>query len=119
MTYEQYWHGNVWMVEAFREADKLKQKRKNQELWLQGMYVYEAICDASPILRDFAKKGTKAVPYRDKPYEIFKDELYSKPQENQAEVERLKAECYFRNWAKATAKRFKKPNNEKHPLEGE
>ena len=34
------------------------------------MYIYEAICDASPILHAFAKKGTKPHPYADKPYAL-------------------------------------------------
>ena len=34
------------------------------------MYVYEAICDASPILHAYAKKGTKPHPYADKPYAL-------------------------------------------------
>lgn len=39
-------------------------------MWLQGMYIYDAICDASPILRPFAKKGTRAVPYPSEPYDL-------------------------------------------------
>ena len=34
------------------------------------MYIYEAICDASPILHSFAKKGTRPHPYADKPYSL-------------------------------------------------
>lgn len=70
MTPEQYWEGDPAWARAFRKADEIRTERKNQELWLQGMYVYEAICDASPILHDFAKKGTKPHPYIDKPYAI-------------------------------------------------
>ena len=32
-------------------------------MWLQGMYIYDAISRLSPILRAFAKKGPKAQPY--------------------------------------------------------
>lgn len=112
MTYEQYWYGDVWMVEAFREADRLKQKRKNQELWLQGMYIYEALCDASPLLHAFAKKGTKAVPYREAPYDLFQDQKQEKPKQTFVENERMRAELYFRDWAKAASKRFKKQDAE-------
>ena len=58
------------MTRYYRKADKLKQERKNQELWLQGMYIYEALCDASPLFQSFAKRGTKAHPYRDMPYPL-------------------------------------------------
>ena len=66
MTPEQYWDGDPYLARAFRKADELRMERKNQELWLQGMYIYEAICDASPILHDFAKKGTKPYPITEK-----------------------------------------------------
>ena len=39
-------------------------------MWLQGMYIYDAICDASPILRPFVKKGTRPVPYPSEPYDL-------------------------------------------------
>ena len=70
MTPDQYWNGDPAWARAFRKAEEMRMERRNQELWLQGMYVYEAICDASPILHDFAKKGTKPHPYAEKPYAI-------------------------------------------------
>ena len=70
MTPEQYWEGDPALAKYYRKADAMKLERRNQELWLQGMYVYEAICDASPILHSFAKKGTKPHPYTDKPYPL-------------------------------------------------
>jgi len=36
------------------------------------MYIYDALCCASPILRAFTKKGAKAVPYPKEPYAITK-----------------------------------------------
>ena len=70
MTPEQYWEGDPALAKYYRKADAIKSERINQELWLQGMYIYEAICDASPILHSFAKKGTKPHPYTDKPYPL-------------------------------------------------
>lgn len=70
MSPEQYWDGDPELAKYYREADAIKLERRNQELWLQGMYIYEAICDASPILHSFAKKGTKPHPYTDKPYPL-------------------------------------------------
>ena len=70
MTPEQYWDGDPTLAKYYRKADEIKLERRNQELWLQGMYVYEAICDASPILHAFAKKGAKPHKYTDKPYPI-------------------------------------------------
>ena len=70
MTPEQYWDGDPELAKYYRKAEEIRMERRNQELWLQGMYVYEAICDASPILHSYAKKGTKPHPYADKPYPL-------------------------------------------------
>jgi hypothetical protein len=70
MTPEQYWEGDPVLAKCYREADAIRLERLNQEKWLQGMYFYEAICDASPILHSFAKKGTKPHPYTEKPYPL-------------------------------------------------
>lgn len=72
MTYEQFWDGDPMLCKYYREAEELRNEKKNQELWLQGMYVYEAFADISPILHAFAKKGTKPQPYPDTPYPITK-----------------------------------------------
>ena len=70
MTHEQFWDGDPYLAKYYRQADELRIERKNQELWLQGLYVYEAMCDVAPILHAMAKKGTKARPYPEQPYAI-------------------------------------------------
>ena len=74
MTAEQYWEGDPSLPKYYRKAYELQRKRKNEELWLQGMYIYEALCDVSPIMNGFAKKGTKAHPYSERPYSITNDD---------------------------------------------
>ena len=102
MTPEQYWDGDPTLARAYRKADELRMERKNQELWLQGMYIYEAICDASPILHDFAKKGTKPHPYVDKPYPI------TEKQHKRNEVDKEKAKF---DKGKKLMEAFMKANN--------
>ena len=75
MTYDQYWNGDSTLPIYYRKAEELRNEKRNQELWLQGMYVYEAICDVAPILQAFAKKGTKPRPYTTNPYPITSKEL--------------------------------------------
>ena len=72
MTEEQYWDGDCTLVIYYREAEEIRKERRNQEMWLQGMYVYDAIARISPILHAFAKKGTKPQPYVEEPYAITK-----------------------------------------------
>ena len=43
MTYDQFWNQDVELVKAYREADKIKRDLKNQDMWMQGAYYYEAL----------------------------------------------------------------------------
>src|SRR5690606_30168374 len=70
MSYEQFWYEDCELAKFYREADKIRAERKNEELWLQGMYIYDALCRVSPVLHAFAKNGTKPVDYLDKPYPL-------------------------------------------------
>ena len=106
MTSEQYWDEDPALAKYYRKADELRRKRRNEELWLQGMYIYEALCDVSPVLNAFAKKGTKPHPYADHPYA-----LSAKERENerilQEKKDREKAKRYMEAKMAAINKRFK------------
>ena len=94
MTYDEFWNQDVRLVEVYRRAAELRDKRRNQELWLQGMYIYEALCDASPLFRFSTKKGSiKPEPYVKEPYPITVSEVKAREErEARAKEERLKAE---------------------------
>lgn len=81
MTEEQYWDRDSTLVVAYRKAEELKTNRKNQEMWLQGAYVYETLCRVSPVLHAFAKKGTKPVPYLAEPFAINEKQAERKEEE--------------------------------------
>lgn len=103
MTWDQYWYGDVWMVGAFLEAEKMRIEKQNQFLWMQGLYIYEALCDVSPVLHAFAKKGTKPQKYKTEPYPLFGKNSAPDPdrEEKIEEANRLKAELYMRQMVKA------------------
>lgn len=69
MTWEQYWEQDCLMVKAYRKAFQIRQERENYLAWLHGLYIYEALCDVSPIMHAFAKSGTRPRPYAEKPHE--------------------------------------------------
>jgi hypothetical protein len=83
MTEEQYWDRDSTLVVAYRKAEELKTNRKNQEMWLQGAYVYEALCRVSPLLHAFAKKGTKPVPYIAEPFAITEKQAEYRQEEKE------------------------------------
>ena len=83
MTEEQYWDRDSTLVVAYRKAEELKTNRKNQEMWLQGAYVYEVLCRVSPLLHAFAKKGTKPVPYIAEPFAITEKQAEYRQEEKE------------------------------------
>lgn len=59
------------LVKYYREAYTLRRKERNYELWLQGLYIYHALCDVSPLFR-FSTHPQKAIPYPEEPFPISK-----------------------------------------------
>jgi hypothetical protein len=83
MTEEQYWDKDNQLVIAYRKADELRTNRKNQEMWLQGAYMYEALTRVSPLLHAFAKKGAKPVPYLTEPFALSEKQAEYKQEEKE------------------------------------
>ena len=105
MTPEQYWDGDPTLARYYRKAEEMRQKRKNEELWLQGMYIYEALCDVAPVFHAFAKRGTKPTPYSDHPYSLTNKEREAE-KELKAKREREKAKQYMLGKMAKINKRF-------------
>ncbi len=83
MTEEQFWDKDCMLVIAYRKAEEYRRNRKNQEMWLQGAYFYEALYRVSPILQAFAPKGTKAVPYMEEPFPITEKQVEKRHEEKE------------------------------------
>lgn len=107
MSYNDFWFGPAFMTTFYRDANKLKLRQQDENNWMIGMYVYEAILDCSPILHAFSKKGTKPLPYAEKPYLFDKfEEKTQAEKEQEEEAERLKFMIQMNNWFRATKKQF-------------
>lgn len=74
MPYTLFWRGDCTAVRAYRRAYEIQRRRNERDLWRQGLYVYEAILDATPVLRPFSK-ATKPLPYAEEPYPVTAKEL--------------------------------------------
>lgn len=62
MPYDLYWYGKADAINNFVKAEQIKQRKKNNELWLQGAYIYQAIGALVPVLNPFSKEH-RAKPY--------------------------------------------------------
>lgn len=88
MTYEQFWVADPNLVVAYREADKIRRRRKNEELWLEGIYMAHAL---EATVGNMFSKGSKA-QYPSEPIPITAAEQEErKEREQRLRMERIKA----------------------------
>lgn len=107
MPYDLFWHGEPWAVRLYRESDRLSMRRADYMAWLQGRYVYDAMCQVAPAYRTFSKRP-KPRPYTEKPYsELLDDREREKTHEQQLQNGRIVAERIARmvnRWKEAHGK---------------
>lgn len=86
MTYDQFWVGDPALCKAYRRADEIRKKRMNEELWLNGIYMAEAL--ASTVGNMFSKQKYK---YPAEPKPITMDEIEERNErERRAKMEKIK-----------------------------
>lgn len=100
MSHEQYWDDDPWLADVFRKAHNLKIEMRNQELWMQGLYIHQAF---NAVMANFGKgltgkKGGKQEKYIEKPIRITPMTEMEKKQK--AKEERRKVIQYFTNLQK-------------------
>ena len=70
MTPEQYWDQDSTLTIYYREAERHREDKFNRRAHLQGLYIYEALCDVAPVMVAFPAKNAKPSMYPTKPYEL-------------------------------------------------
>lgn len=73
MTYDEFYNKDHTLAIAYRKAFEKKRNEQNQNLWLLGAYVYQAIARVSPLFNPF-NKHPKPESYLDKPFPIYEHE---------------------------------------------
>ena len=111
MTSDEYWNGDCKLTEAYREAYKIKNERKNLELWLQGLYIYDAIGRLAPALNSGTPKGTKIKHYVEQPYPLTEEEAKRHKEEEERKRQENMRERILEN-AKLIALRKQIKENE-------
>ena len=93
VPYGEYWYGDYTQLAYYRKAFELQRERVNYDAWLQGAYIYDALCMVSPILQAFAKRGAKPTPYHEKPYGVKSDgsDRGDKPAKTEKEIQEIQA----------------------------
>lgn len=79
MSYNEYWHGKPILAKYYWEKHKIDIEQRNQELWLQGLYIYDAL--AVVMANSFSKNSKQK--YLDKPIDLFPKTEEQKEDEKQ------------------------------------
>ena len=79
MPYELYWDGRPELVVPYRKADLLRQKRSNNDAWLQGAYFRMAV----------ASTLDKRAKYPKEPMNLFEE----KPGDGELTIKQEKAKA--------------------------
>ena len=88
MSYELFWEGEPSLAVAYRHADEMNRRRQNQQLWLNGRYMVEAL---SATVGNMFSKGSK-YEYPSEPLPITAAEVEERKERAQkARMERIKA----------------------------
>lgn len=82
MTAQEYWDGDPHLVKGYREAYEYRTEIKNQDFWLQGLYIYNAF---SSVIAQFSHslaggKGKKPKGYLEYPIAITEREKEAEKQ---------------------------------------
>lgn len=95
MTYEQYWNGDPHLISYYWEAEQIRRKQENEKLWLQGVYVYEAISDFVEFYA--SAQRPKAKPYAKEPYPLTEIEMRERKEKEQLEkIENIKKKMFMK-----------------------
>lgn len=92
MTYNEFWNESLDRLFYYWQKNQFEIERRNQELWLQGIYVQEAVA---------AVQDTKhKVKYPDKPHRITALTEAEKEEEKKRKIDNLRdfLNSHKQNW---------------------
>ena len=104
MSYAEYWEGDADLPQYYRKAVKMRQTRDNEQAWMHGLYVYDAVMSA---LTHLSPKQSSHKDYATKPYSFGEKEIEQEREEKVVEAQ-AQAEVWMKSWASATQKMFTK-----------
>ena len=73
MTFDEFYKKDHTLVIAYRKAYKRKRLKENEDFWLIGAYVYQAVSRAAPLFNPF-NSHPQPEPYLDKPFPLSDEE---------------------------------------------
>lgn len=101
MSYAEYWEGDSKLAQYYRKAYRIKQDEINNNAWLQGMYIYDAVSTAlHNALRGMGKSKPPARDYAKQPYEFNNKVKTDAEKAKEVEIEQEKAAAWMENFVR-------------------
>ena len=98
MSYAEYWEGDPSLARYYRKAYQIKQEEINNNAWLQGLYIYDAVSTAMHnALRD---KKTRIREYAKQPYDFKNREKTEAEKAKEVAIEQQKAAAWMENFVR-------------------
>ena len=105
MSFAEYWEGDPKLTQYYRKAYRIKQEEVNNNAWLQGMYVYDAVSTAlHNALRGMGKTKPPVKDYAKQPYNLNNKVKSEAEKAKEVEIEQEKAAAWMRNFVRANQK---------------
>lgn len=98
MSYAEYWEGDPSLARYYRKAYLIKQEEINNNAWLQGLYIYDAISTA--LYNALRGKNTTAKTYTEKPYNFNNKEKTEAEKAKEVVIEQEKAAAWMENFVR-------------------
>ena len=98
MSYAEYWEGDPSLARYYRKAYQIKQEEINNNAWLQGLYIYDAISTA--LHNALRGKNSTARDYAKQPYNFNKKEKTEAEKAKEVAVEQEKAAAWMENFVR-------------------
>ena len=103
MSSAEYWEGDCSLTQYYRKAYKIKQEEINNNAWLQGLYIYDAV--STSLHNALRSKNTKARSYAKQPYDFSNREKTEFEKAKEVEVEQQKAVAWMENFVRINQKK--------------
>lgn len=85
---DEFWNGDYTLLKYYADRHKIAVEQQNEQLWLQGMYFYEALNVA--LAQAFSKHSSAKYP--EKPHRLTPLSEEEQEIENQKKVEEFRAQ---------------------------
>lgn len=103
MSSAEYWEGDCSLTRYYRKAYKIKQEEVNNNAWLQGLYVYDAISTA--LHNALRGKNQRAKEYAKQPFNFENKEKSEFEKAREVEIEQQKAQAWMENFVRINQKK--------------